>query len=82
MQPLFTRTSELDIKATTDRLQRLYEETYSDEMAQACYHLITLIPVVRMSLKSLLNYIDNMPDKKYSGHLLHVLKLTAVERVK
>lgn len=82
MQPLFTRTSELDIKATTDRLQRLYESSTIIEIRQACYHLITLIPVVKMSLKGLLNYISNMPDKTYASYLVHALKLSAVEMVK
>lgn len=82
MQPLFTRTSELDIKATTDRLQRLYDTGETIEMKQACYHLITLIPVIKMELKDLLKYIDNMPNKNYSAYLLHALKLSAVERVK
>lgn len=82
MQPLFTRTRELDIKATADRLQRLYDTCETIEMKQACYHLITLIPVIKMELKDLLKYIDIMPNKNYSAYLLHALKLTAVERVK
>lgn len=82
MEPLFTRSNELDIKATTDRLQRLYDVCETIEMKQACYHLITLIPVIQMSLKDLLKYIDNMPNKNYSACLLHALKLTAVERVR
>lgn len=82
MQPLFIRTSELNIKATTDRLQRLYDTCETIEMKQACYHLITLIPVIKMELKDLLKYIDNMPNKNYSAYLLHALKLSAVERVK
>ena len=82
MEPLFTRLNELDIKATTDRLQRLYDTCETTEMKQACYHLITLIPVIRMSLRDLLKYIDNMPNKNYSAYLLHAIKLSAVERVK
>lgn len=82
MKTVFKRMNELDIKATVDRLQRLYDSSTTIEMKQACYHLITLLPVVKMSFKGLLKYINNMPDPVYSSYLLNALELSAVERVK
>lgn len=82
MESIYKRTNELNIKATSDRLQRLYEVTDMPEMRQACYHLITLLPVLKVPVNSLLKYIHNMPDKEYASYLLQALKLTGVEKVK
>ena len=82
MEPIYKRTNELNSKATSDRLQRLCEATDMPEMRQACYHLITLLPIIKVPLTSLLKYIHNMPDKEYASYLLQALRLAGVEKVK